>query len=301
MAFATSRACASCSPAAAVSSQRPRTTKTQAPLAAAALASPTALARPSSSIRRMSNATQQSRRPSPVVTRAAAETNSGAAASGSEVKPVVKIDNQSDNFATIVLITYGDKLGDLMDTIAALKNLGLNISRAKLEEISEGTKNKFFVTDAKTGEKITNSQKIEDIRLTILNNMLAYHPESAETLSLGKHNVAPLRDWTNSLGANMDTSIETKISIDEDRSGRYTVLRLITQDRPGLLIDVVQILKDVSVNVLSAEVDTIGDEADDTLLISYHGEALNSSMEMLVKNALQYYLSLAEVAKDESY
>ena len=37
---------------------------------------------------------------------------------GAEVKPVVKIDNQSDNYSTIVKITYGDKLGELMDTVS---------------------------------------------------------------------------------------------------------------------------------------------------------------------------------------
>eukprot|EP00951_Prasinocladus_malaysianus_P015876 scaffold122652_cov24-Prasinocladus_malaysianus.AAC.1 len=52
----------------------------------------------------------------------------------------------------------------------------------------------------------------------------------------------------------------------------------------------VHILKDVSVNVISAEVDTVGMTADDTLLVSYHGEALNASMQQLVKNALQCHL-----------
>lgn len=95
--------------------------------------------------------------------------------------PVVKIDNQSDAFATIITITFGDKLGDLLDTVAALKNLGLNIQRAKLES-QEATvinaRNKFFVTDASKGEKVTSSEKLEEIRLTILNNMLDYHPEA---------------------------------------------------------------------------------------------------------------------------
>jgi hypothetical protein len=32
-------------------------------------------------------------------------------------EPVVKIDNESDPFATIVSIEYGDRLGELLDTV----------------------------------------------------------------------------------------------------------------------------------------------------------------------------------------
>lgn len=47
--------------------------------------------------------------------------------------------------------------------------------------------------------------------------------------------------------------------------------------------------------------DTEGSRAIDTFLVSYHGESLNVNMELLVTNALQYYLSLTELEKDESY
>ena len=57
----------------------------------------------------------------------------------------VKIDNHSEPFATIVTVEYGDKLGDLLDTVAALKALGLNIKRAKL---GADDKHKFYITDA---------------------------------------------------------------------------------------------------------------------------------------------------------
>lgn len=32
--------------------------------------------------------------------------------------PVVKIDNRSDNFATVVTIEFGDQLGELLDTVS---------------------------------------------------------------------------------------------------------------------------------------------------------------------------------------
>ncbi len=41
--------------------------------------------------------------------------------------------------------------------------------------------------------------------------------------------------------------------------------------------------------------------AKDDFFVTYHGEPLNPSMMMLVTNALQYYLQLAEVEREESY
>ena len=53
--------------------------------------------------------------------------------------------------------------------------------------------------------------------------------------------------------------------------------------------------------VLSAEVDTIGLEAQDFFMLAYHGQPLNRQMRTLVRNALQYYLALAEIETEESY
>jgi hypothetical protein len=55
----------------------------------------------------------------------------------------------------------------MFDTIQALKNLGLNIRRAKLEQ----TLNTFYITEASTSEKIVKSARLEEIRMTVLNSL----------------------------------------------------------------------------------------------------------------------------------
>lgn len=60
--------------------------------------------------------------------------------------------------------------------ITALKNLGLNIRKAALKPGSKTSK--LFVTDATTSEKILKSSRLEEIRMTIINNMLYFHPVS---------------------------------------------------------------------------------------------------------------------------
>lgn len=59
--------------------------------------------------------------------------------------------------------------------VTALKNLGLNIRRAKLVK-KAGVEavvnvNVFYITDALTSEKIVKSARLEEIRLTVLSSL----------------------------------------------------------------------------------------------------------------------------------
>lgn len=150
---------------------------------------------------------------------------------------------------------------------------------------------------------------------------MKYHPESTSELAWGdgggdaREDASGLHvaggvdghDALNPLGkargspARPLPKIRTKVEISEDPTGSHSELLIETTDRPGLLTSIVGVLKDVSVNVVSAEVDTVGAVAKDTFFVTYHGEPLNGSMCTLVQNSLQYYLSQSESANDESY
>jgi len=220
-----------------------------------------------------------------------------------EATPIVIIDNIKDPFATVVSIQFGDYLEELIDTVAALKNLKLNIVRAKFTDNKK--KNRFYVTDSKTGEKVLNPERMEEIRLTILRNMVTYHPESVDKLAVGGGKISKpsLKYKRNPLGPRPQSGIPTKISVhaDPNAEGLRSILFLECADRPGLLVDVVKVLNDLSIAVVSAEVDTEGLVAKDAFYITYQDESLSSSMITLVENALSYYLNLAEVEGEESY
>jgi len=213
-------------------------------------------------------------------------------------QPIVCINNEIDPLATVVTIKFGDYLGDLLDTTRALQNLKLNIVRAKFEV--DGNKNKFFITCAKTGEKIFSSERLEEIRMTIIDNLMLYHPESLDELSSFFH-ARRAAEPLSPLGARGAPSVKTEIQLHGDNSGVRSILEVTTADRPGLLVDIVRTLKDISVNVVSAKAETIGKAAHDVFAVTYHGERLNAPMETLVQNALYYYLARAEVEKEESY
>ncbi|PKI40256.1 hypothetical protein CRG98_039374 [Punica granatum] len=67
----------------------------------------------------------------------------------------------------------------------ALKNLGLNVVKANVFLDSSGKHNTFSITKADTGRKVEEPELLEAIRLTIINNLLQYHPESSAQLAMG--------------------------------------------------------------------------------------------------------------------
>ncbi|KAG2488637.1 hypothetical protein HYH03_012805 [Edaphochlamys debaryana] len=222
---------------------------------------------------------------------------SGAVASST---PSVKIDNISDPFATVLTIEFTGQSAsapsaELLDAVSTLKNLGLNIRRAKVKGGSGS--NTFFITDADTSEKIVKSARLEDIRMTVLNSLSANQQEVAEARAAA----ANLSDSEPKVLGTRRKVVQTTIDVSEASNGSCSVLKITTKDRPGLLVDIVRVLKDINLNVVSAEIETEGALATDEFFITYHGEPLSSPMVTLVTNSLQYYLSLAEVAKEESY
>lgn len=50
--------------------------------------------------------------------------------------------------------------------------------------------------------------------------------------------------------------MKTVILVEQDPEGAYTQIIVKTSDRPGLLTDIVHELKDINVNVISAEVNS---------------------------------------------
>ncbi|KAH9545980.1 hypothetical protein CY35_12G073200 [Sphagnum magellanicum] len=208
-----------------------------------------------------------------------------------EPKPTVHIDEHSDPDATIVEMCFGDRLGALLDTMKALKDLGLNVVRGVVT--TEGPnlrKKRFLVTRMDNNKKVENPELLELIRLTIIHNLLEYHPESSEQLALGEaFGIKPP-------AKKLDVDVATHISVVRD--GSRSLLSVETADRPGLLLEIMKVISDSSVYVESAEIDTQGLVAKDKFWVTYHGEALSPSLEEVLTNSLRYYLRRPETEED---
>ncbi|GFP90031.1 act domain-containing protein acr11 [Phtheirospermum japonicum] len=161
--------------------------------------------------------------------------------------PKVIIDQDSDPNATIVEITFGDRLGALLDTMNALKNLGLNVIKAQVYLDSSGKHNKFAITKTSTGRKVDEPELLEAIRLTIINNMLEYHPvfpiDILGTFWNFRYGVECAASYGEAFGVTppsekVDVGYSQHISV----SMMTALSKVETTDRPGLLVDLVKII-----------------------------------------------------------
>ncbi|XP_006659236.1 ACT domain-containing protein DS12, chloroplastic isoform X2 [Oryza brachyantha] len=197
--------------------------------------------------------------------------------------PKVIIDQDSDPDSTIVEITLGDRLGDLVDTMNALKNLGLNVVKASVCLDSTGKHIKLAITKLSTGRKITEPELLEAVRLTIINNMIQYHPEASSQLALGAtFGPEPPTEQ-------VDVDIATHIDIYDDGPDR-SLLVVEAADRPGLLVDLVKIIDDINITVQSGEFDTEGLLAKAKFHVSYRGKPLIKALQQVLANSLRYFL-----------
>ncbi|PNT66958.1 ACT domain-containing protein DS12, chloroplastic isoform X1 [Brachypodium distachyon] len=197
--------------------------------------------------------------------------------------PKVIIDQDSDPDATIVEVTLGDRLGDLLDTMSALRNLGLNVVKASVCLDSSGKHNKFAITKSSTGRKIDDPELLEAVRLTIINNMLEYHPETSSQLAMGAtFGIEPPTEV-------VDVDIATHIDIYDDGPER-SLLVVESADRPGLLVDLVKIIADINITVQSGEFDTEGLLAKAKFHVSYRGKPLIKALQQVLANSLRYFL-----------
>ncbi len=81
--------------------------------------------------------------------------------------------------------------------------------------------------------QVMRSGRLEEIRMTIINNMLQYHPESGESLVAGKPSMGSSRDPTAPLGLKARSVVQTTIEIREDDNGSCSLLDITTRDRWG--------------------------------------------------------------------
>ncbi|CAL9149823.1 unnamed protein product [Musa hybrid cultivar] len=205
--------------------------------------------------------------------------------------PIVLIDQDSDSDATIVQLSFGDRLGALVDTMRSLKDLGLDVTKGTVTTEDSVVKTKFFIMRA--GRKVEDPAMLEKIRLSIINNLLKYHPESSERLAMGEvFGVKPPEK-------KLDIDVATQVFLQDDGPKR-SLLYIETADRPGLLLEIIKIITDINIDVESAEIDTEGLVAKDMFHVSYRGAALNSSLSQVLTNCLRYYLRRPET-DEESY
>lgn len=140
-------------------------------------------------------------------------------------------------------------------TTSVLDQLGLDIVDARIISTRSGRAlNTFLVLDHE-GRPIDDHYRLEEIA-QVLRSRLRDPDQAPPPVRL--HTPRRLKQFR----------VPTRIEFTQDHAHRWTVMELQTGDRPGLLSSVGKALAECEVNVASAKIATVSEQADDVFFIT---------------------------------
>ncbi len=150
----------------------------------------------------------------------------------------------------MVFIHSPDVSGMFAVTTAVLARMNCNILDARISSTQDGWTADSYAISEPDGTDITDPARREEIRVSLLNAL--NDPENVDTRVTRRLSIRE---------RHFDTP--TQIFFRNDPKNRYSIMELVTNDRPGLLSRVGEVLRKHRLNLKSAKVGTIGERAED--------------------------------------
>ena len=169
--------------------------------------------------------------------------------------PLVVLRNSGTRGGTEVFTHMEDRVALFALSTALLDQLGLNIVSARIETTDNLlTLNSFLVLE-EDGSPVEDAARREKIRQTLRKGLS--EPTTTDS--------AVLRRVPRQL---KHFSIPTRVDFADDSTNQRTIMKLNTDDRPGLLSQVGFAFAECGIRLISAKIATIGAEVDDTFFIT---------------------------------
>ena len=136
-----------------------------------------------------------------------------------------------------------------------LDQLGLNVVDAGIITTADNHILDTFHVLEESGEPVKNSQRIEEIRTTLLDEI---NDNERKTWQVTRRTPRRYRHFP----------IKTHLEFKLDTFDQRTVMELVTADRPGLLSHIGRAFADCGVQLLNAKIATLGSRAEDVYYIT---------------------------------
>ncbi|MDX1496542.1 MAG: [protein-PII] uridylyltransferase [Salinisphaeraceae bacterium] len=171
--------------------------------------------------------------------------------------PLVLVDNASEQGTSVFVYTRdADYLFGLLTGVLA--QLGLTILDARISSTSDQYTLDTYVVAEMDGSRIASDSRLGEIRKALRNSLL--NPE-AKAVTVRQRVSRQLRHF----------SVPTQVHFSKpqgSQSEQYTMMELVTADRPGLLSTVGEVFRQNKILVHTAKIGTIGERAEDVFYIS---------------------------------
>lgn len=178
---------------------------------------------------------------------------------GDGIEVMVYTPNQNDLFARIC--NFFDRIG-------------YNIGQAKIYTTNHGYALNTFIVIDQSSTEVIYSGLLKHIEKNLLDKLL--------TTSLIE---APIKGRINRQVKHMP--IKTQVAFEDAPETKYQMLEIIAGDQPGLLANIAFIFIEHHVELHNAKINTLGNRAEDTFLISdKHNQPLSKAKMMQLQTAL---------------
>jgi [protein-PII] uridylyltransferase len=178
-----------------------------------------------------------------------------------------------------VLMVYSSDRRSYIQTTAVVAAMGFTVVDARIIPVSAGRNlNTYCLLDS-DGNPIDDPDLVAELKTRIEKALTDPH---AHPVRVDRRMPRQVRMF----------STPVQISTSLDAANNRTIIELVAADRPGLLLDVCQLLEGMDVELQNAKVATIGERAEDVFFVTdRNNEPLDETRAQAVKAALEEALS----------
>ncbi|RUO49748.1 [protein-PII] uridylyltransferase [Pseudidiomarina donghaiensis] len=190
-----------------------------------------------------------------------------------EQLPLILVGDES-NQGTTELFVYHLEHENLFAAVAAvLDSQALSIHDAQILATRDGYVMDTFVVLQDDGEPLTDVRRIESLKQQLHDVLRQRQPAPSAHRRLPRQ----LRNFT----------VTTKVEFVSERNPRRTAFELTALDRPGLVARVAKVLQQLDLNILTAKITTVGEQAEDLFIVTTRrNEALSDEQKQQLKKQI---------------
>ncbi len=197
--------------------------------------------------------------------------------------PLVALQAKSDRGTAVLTFAPHVRHG-FARTTAVLDQLGLTIVDARITPTDDGFSLDLYHVLEDDGAPIADPDRLEEIERALWRSL--QRPD-APLPAVSRRAPRQVRMF----------NTPTQIAVSVDERNRRSVLELVAGDRPGLLCDVGNVLKEERVELHAAKIMTVGERAEDVLYVTdFDGKPLGEAAAQRLKERLMQALDRREAA-----
>ena len=176
-------------------------------------------------------------------------------ATGRDRLPLIEIRDETERGGTEIFLYTHDREHLFALTTSAIDQLGLNILSARVITTRDGYTLDTYIVLEDNGKTIRDPQRIQEVKDTIARRIAQ---RDVGTARVARRATRQLRHFL----------IPTQVVFSDDIHRRYTIMELVTVDRPGLLARVGRAFVNCGVRLQNAKIATFGERVEDVFFIT---------------------------------